>query len=94
MIPLPTNRGIKPLIDLSGKYDSTLNKWVSNISDPGNPVQPITAAPSVGMDDVGRYWLYFGTGRFFDPDDKVDRHQQSFYGIKEPVSFGTERLMV
>ncbi|WP_303720274.1 pilus assembly protein [Malonomonas rubra] len=50
-----------------------------------NAGQPITAAPAVAT-DLNRYWIYFGTGRFFDADiDKQDDAQQSFYGIKEPV---------
>ncbi|MFV0438911.1 MAG: PilC/PilY family type IV pilus protein [Desulfopila sp.] len=49
-----------------------------------NPEQPVTAAPSAAYD--GRnFWIYFGTGRFFDADDKTDDTQQSYYGIKEPL---------
>jgi type IV pilus assembly protein PilY1 len=47
-----------------------------------NANQPITAAPSVGTDRYN-YWIYFGTGRFFDAIDKPDSAQQSSYGIKE-----------
>jgi len=46
--------------------------------------QPITAAASVGTDNYN-FWIYFGTGRFFDADDKTDRTQQAYYGIKEPI---------
>ena len=49
-----------------------------------NAERPITAAASVGYDGYN-FWVYFGTGRFFDPDDKTDDTQQSFYGIKEPM---------
>jgi len=48
--------------------------------------QPITAAPTIGTDGEN-YWAYFGTGRFFDADDKTDgssNAQQTYYGIKEP----------
>ncbi|MCF6239683.1 MAG: hypothetical protein L3J79_12930, partial [Candidatus Marinimicrobia bacterium] len=47
--------------------------------------QPITAAPSVGVDDDGRNWVFFGPGRYFNIDDKTDITQQSYYGIKEPI---------
>ncbi|GAB6192349.1 pilus assembly protein [Desulfocastanea catecholica] len=67
---------IKPLLDLSGVGGTP--------TVPGNPIQPITAAPSVGTDGYN-YWIYFGTGRFFDAKDKIDSTQQSFYGIKEPM---------
>lgn len=46
--------------------------------------QPVTAAASVGTDGYS-FWIYFGTGRFFDADDKTDDLQQSYYGIKEPM---------
>jgi type IV pilus assembly protein PilY1 len=48
--------------------------------------QPVTGAASIGFDGEN-YWVYFGTGRFFDEDDKTDagsNAQQTFYGIKEP----------
>ncbi len=47
--------------------------------------RPITAAPNVGYDDQDNFWVYFGTGRFFDARDKTDDTQQKFYGIKEPM---------
>lgn len=50
--------------------------------------QPITTSPTVATD--GRdFWVYFGTGRFFDIDDKYNQFSnatQTFYGIREPVS--------
>jgi type IV pilus assembly protein PilY1 len=49
--------------------------------------QPITASPSVATDGFN-YWVYFGTGRFFDPFDKSDpssNETQTYYGIREPV---------
>ena len=48
--------------------------------------QPISAAPTVGVDDVGRNWVFFGTGRYFVSEDRNDKHKQSFYGIKEPIN--------
>ena len=50
-----------------------------------NVGQPITAAPTVALDNDGRNWVFFGTGRFFVDADKLDKSRQSFYGIKEPV---------
>ncbi|OGR00188.1 MAG: hypothetical protein A2511_13375 [Deltaproteobacteria bacterium RIFOXYD12_FULL_50_9] len=48
-----------------------------------NAGQPVSAAPSASYDGT-RFWVYFGTGRFFDPvGDKSDTTQQSFYGLKE-----------
>lgn len=54
-----------------------------------NTGKPITAAPTVAKD--GRnYWVYFGSGRFLHSDDKTNSYSnatQSFYGIKEPVTW-------
>lgn len=48
--------------------------------------QPVTAAPTAAIDDRGRRWVYFGTGRFFVNQDKENIDQQSYYGIIEPFS--------
>ncbi|MCK5481426.1 MAG: hypothetical protein KAJ06_09770, partial [Gammaproteobacteria bacterium] len=51
--------------------------------------QPITSAPTVGTDGID-FWVYFGTGRFFDSDDKTDDSSnalQTFYGIREPIDY-------
>jgi len=48
--------------------------------------RPVTAAPAIAWDGHSR-WVYFGTGRFFDGDDKIDSSsnaQETYYGIKEP----------
>jgi type IV pilus assembly protein PilY1 len=50
---------------------------------------PITAAANVGSSGGGIFWVYFGTGRFYSPDDKTDYSQQYFFGIKEPVDQAT-----
>jgi type IV pilus assembly protein PilY1 len=61
--------------------------WSGNatLADVGKPV---TAAPSVAMDEQKRIWVYFGAGRFFNRDDIPQAHGMSFFGIKEPVSAG------
>ncbi|MEA1932864.1 MAG: hypothetical protein U9N60_00275 [Thermodesulfobacteriota bacterium] len=61
------------------------------VADPANPIalinagQPITASATVGSDG-DNFWVYFGTGRFFNSDDKTDTSQQTYYGIKEPMN--------
>ncbi|RJX28450.1 MAG: hypothetical protein C4531_11670 [Desulfurivibrio sp.] len=70
---------IKTLIDLSSDV-------LDADGNPLHPAQPITASPSVGTDGKN-FWVYFGTGRFFDANDKTDDTQQSYYGIKEPMTF-------
>ena len=49
--------------------------------------QPITAAPSAGLQNRGgvmERWLYFGSGRYLTADDVENGDQQSYYGLKEP----------
>lgn len=85
--------GIEP-ITTPVDWDTTilLDLGSSGINNPhrsGHPIQPISAAPSIGTDG-SNFWLYFGTGRFFDPNDKTDLQQQSFYGIKEPMTVAAD----
>lgn len=52
-----------------------------------DPGRPVTASASVGWDGFN-YWVYFGTGRFFDEQDKTDASsngQDAYYGLKEPM---------
>ncbi|MCL7488671.1 MAG: PilC/PilY family type IV pilus protein [Desulfobulbaceae bacterium] len=65
-------------------------QWSAAPSDPNNPIRllidakaPITAAPSVGWDGKS-FWVYFGSGRFFDKKDKTDPTMNRFFGIREP----------
>ncbi len=74
----------------NGVQESTTPSQWSTATTPSpkvlmNPAQPVTAAPTVGVDDEGNYWVYFGTGRFFSAEEKTDDKQQAFYGIKEPM---------
>lgn len=48
--------------------------------------KPIVAAPAVGTDGTN-YWIYFGTGRFFDAQDKSNTDYQGYFGIKEPEEY-------
>lgn len=51
--------------------------------------RPITAPPSISVEsypslNVDNVWIYFGTGRFFNDDDKLTTDQEYLYGIKDP----------
>jgi type IV pilus assembly protein PilY1 len=49
--------------------------------------RPIVSAPTVGTDGEF-FWVYVGTGRFFDGKDKTDAGSnavQVYYGLKEPM---------
>ncbi len=77
--------GVSPIGRYTTEGVTVPSDWVIKpLIDLTGMNQPITAAASVGTDGYN-FWIYFGTGRFFDPDDKTDDLQQSYYGIKEPM---------
>ncbi|MGE4443020.1 MAG: pilus assembly protein [Desulfomicrobium sp.] len=50
--------------------------------------EPVSAAPSVAVDERGGLWIYFGTGQFANRDDMPQNTAMSFYGIREPETDG------
>jgi type IV pilus assembly protein PilY1 len=50
--------------------------------------EPVSAAPSLTVDEKGSLWVYFGTGRFFNRDDIPQTAAMGFYGIREPETAG------
>ena len=44
---------------------------------------PISSAPNIGWQG-GNLWVYFGTGRFWTTEDKLDTSKQWIYGLKDP----------
>ncbi len=58
--------------------------WV--LSEFFDPQKPVTVKPTASMDTSGRFWIYFGTGRFYSAgptSDQTDTSQQALYGVKE-----------
>ena len=45
---------------------------------------PITAGGAATIDDAGRLWVYFGTGRYYSDLDEGDKADQYFFGAKDP----------
>ena len=62
----------------------TVDNWAASILY--NTGQPVTSAPTIGIDSDGNRWVFTGTGRFFVRDDADDSSQQSLYAVKEPYS--------
>ncbi len=46
---------------------------------------PIISAPAVTIDGGGKVWLFFGTGRYYNQQDKTDTTAQYLFGIKDSV---------
>jgi type IV pilus assembly protein PilY1 len=51
-------------------------------------VGPITAAPTLTIDETNKVWLFFGTGRYYSTLDKTSTDLQHFFGVKDPVPTG------
>ena len=85
-------------LDGNGLWDSG-EKFTQNITKPWDwslttmldAQGPVSAGPGIGWDG-GNFWVYFGTGRFLDTDDKTDDQTQYFFGIKEPFDCATGEL--
>ena len=80
-----------------GNWGGHLYRWVTDEKDPQSwlapkPMidaqRPVSAAPTIGYDGF-YYWVYFGTGRFYDVNDKSEYDQEYFFGLKEPVDATT-----
>jgi len=70
--------------------DSTLAHWEPD-SILMDVKQPVSAAPAIGQDNMGRNWIFVGTGRYFTADDKNETDStQSYYGLKEPLDSGVK----
>jgi hypothetical protein len=84
VIPSGTSQVVSRPYEWPTLLDSYLLKNPNILYDPG---QPIVGPATVGTDGLD-FWVYFGTGRFFDVDDKTDPSSndiQTFYGIREPI---------
>jgi type IV pilus assembly protein PilY1 len=58
------------------------NEW--SLSTLFDTDRPITAAPTLSVDNLDNAWVFFGTGRFQEMNDRVTTQQQYLYGIKDP----------
>ncbi len=57
-------------------------------SNGATQVGPVPSAPSVTLDDSRNVWVFFGTGRYYSSNDKINAETQYFFGVKDPVIFG------
>lgn len=56
-----------------------------------DPQKPVLSKVTATLDGAGRFWVYFGTGRFFSSgpnSDQDDVSGQAFYGIKDSSANG------
>jgi len=84
------NGRLRRIVIANNPVTSTWDGDKTLIETPG---QPISADANITIDDRGKMWVYFGTGRYFVDDDEDIADQQSYYGIIEPfddIMHGTD----
>ena len=59
------------------------NAWTASLLASTKAEQAIVSPPGLGTDHRNTPWVYWGTGRFFEEEDKIRLHTQSFYGVKD-----------
>lgn len=64
------------------KYDTNPNNWTMH--EIFNIPAPITVEPTMSMGENDNVWIYFGTGRYLNEDDKIDTSTQYLVGFKDP----------
>lgn len=50
---------------------------------------PIVSSPTSTLDDTGKVWIFFGTGRYYSTADKTNADTQYFFGVKDSVASAT-----
>jgi type IV pilus assembly protein PilY1 len=73
--------------DLKGAYTSWKLKAGDTtlfVAKRGAVAQPITIEPSILVSPAGGHLLFFGTGKFFEDEDALDKNVQSFYSVYDP----------
>ncbi len=83
-----------PWVDINGDFDGTdVNNYVDNPTDGTNPwilstlfnaTRPITAPVALSVDYFDNTWIYAGSGRYLNTDDKTNTDTQYKFGIKDP----------
>jgi type IV pilus assembly protein PilY1 len=62
--------------------------WVLSTLFQTDPDQAITVAPTAALGYDKDLWVYFGTGRLYNGQDKADQSTQAFYGIHDACMEG------
>ncbi|MEJ1096036.1 MULTISPECIES: PilC/PilY family type IV pilus protein [unclassified Pseudoxanthomonas] len=88
------NTGISDFVDVVYAGDLKGNLWkITNLAGTptvtsffqasyGGTAQPITATPMVSRNPTTRQtWIHFGTGRYLNANDLVDKSVQTWYGL-------------
>ncbi len=81
---LPLRKGSNYTLNLTSISSIDVSPVV-NLSgfNTGPHVPPVFAAPDFTKDEDGDFWVYFGTGRYLNNDDKDIQYDNYFFGIKD-----------
>lgn len=81
--------------DLKGKLwkfdlsSDNISQWKAELlftaEDPLGHAQPITTAPDVVV-RAGYEYVFFGTGKYYELEDRTSTQRQTFYGVKDDNS--------
>ena len=72
-----------PLKDSSGGYKDISSLTSSDISLVINPDVPVFAAPTFTKDKEGHFWVFLGTGRFLNDNDREPTYRNYLIGLKD-----------
>ncbi|GAB5045925.1 pilus assembly protein [Thermodesulfovibrio sp. TK110] len=76
-----TNSGDFYRIYLKGKSVSALSD--NDIKKAVSVSRPVFAAPNFTVDELGKLWVFFGTGRYLGDSDKTISYTNYFVGFKD-----------
>lgn len=67
-----------------GKVNPDPTKW--KITEFFRTDGAISSSPRFAVDDTGKPWIYFGSGRYLNVDDPGDMETQFFYGVRDDMA--------
>ena len=65
------------------KNQAEISQW-DGIKTFYNTGKPVVAQPVPAIDNLGKHWIFFGTGRYFSAPDKSTADAHYLYGVKDP----------
>ena len=81
---LPLRKGSNYILNITSISPSDVSPVVDLFDfKTGTQVPPVFAAPDFTKDEHGDFWVYFGTGRYLNNDDKDIQYDNYFFGIKD-----------
>jgi len=77
------------LMRLAVDEDPDPSHWAGKVSTVVSAKRPITAPPTVAVDDKSNKWVFIGTGRLYSTADQSSTNQEYLFGVKDSYTAGT-----